>query len=111
MSIIEPKLRLNLVIDELTIEDRDTLLSKIDLILHHVNPDLMECLDYSMLKRYPNNIRFSVTGLSSDDAFELFRLFKDGFNSFIHKDDDYYKVYTKPVISLELGYTGNIGVD
>lgn len=100
---------LKLEIRELTIEDKETLLAKIDLIIHHVKPSLKDDLDYSMLKHSPNWISLHTSNLELEEAFELYKLLSQGLN-FTHKDDDWYEVYTHPHMELVLEFKDdNIG--
>ena len=94
--------KLILRIDGLTIEERDILLKKIDLIIHYIHKPLQKDLEYSLLKHSPNWISIE-SELKEDKAFTLFKLFKE--LTFPHKHDDYYEIYEDPHMTLTLEYT------
>lgn len=94
--------KLLLKIEDLTIEEQEILLKKIDLIIHHIYKPLEKDLDYSILKHSPNWIRIE-SDLKEDKAFSLFKLFKE--LTFPHKHDDYYQIYEDPRLTLSLEYT------
>ena len=94
-------LELCLEITGLTLEERDTLLKKIDLIIYHVHKPLAKDLKYTLLKDSPNNISMRSV-LRDEKALTLFKLFKE--LNITHKPDTDY-IYEIPCMKLTLEYT------
>ena len=91
---------LKLYIRGLTQEEQYTLLKKIEIIQHHIYPELV--VDYSYLKRHPNTISIDQEIHDEDKACELFRCLKS--LDFKHEHDDYYEIYEDVEFDLDLSY-------
>jgi len=94
-------MRLYLKITGLTQEEQYTLLKKIDLIKHHVDPNLE--VSSSCLKHSPNWIEIDYEIWDMDKSFELFRCLEA--LDFKHEHDDYYEIYEDVHFHLSLEYT------
>lgn len=91
---------LKLDITGLTIVERDTLLRKIDLIKHHVYPELD--VDWSVLKHSPNCIRIRQEINDVDKCFELFKCLEA--LDFKHEHDEDYEIYGDVHMALAIVY-------
>lgn len=94
-------MEINLKINGLTIEEKEILLKKIDLIKDNIYPELN--VDYSMLKHSPNWISIKNEIDDYAVAFELFRLLSN--LDFPHKHDDYYEIYENVHMNMSLNFT------
>ena len=100
------KVEIILEIRDLTMYAREILTERIKLVIHHVNNDLLEYLDFAMVKHNPGWIKFEAK-VDMDEAFELYKLFSVLLDDKeLETDDDYYHVYTNPRMFLKLNYEG-----
>lgn len=90
---------LKLHITGLTIEERDDLLRQLEVIKHHVYPDLR--VSYSLLKSRPNSITIDQNIEDSEKALFLLQCIQQ--LHITHKPDDYYDIDedVKLIASLE----------
>lgn len=92
---------LKLYITGLTQEEQYVLLKKIELIKHHVYPELE--VNSSVLKHSPNWIRINQEINDMDKCLELFKCLEA--LDFKHEPDEYYEIYEHVHMTLAIEYS------
>lgn len=87
-------------IEGLTIEEREVLLKKIEIIKYNILKEMN--VEYSMLKHSPNWIRIDEDIKDMEKALLLFKLLSN--LNMTHEYDEYYEIYETPKMDLKLIY-------
>lgn len=92
---------LKLYIKGLTREEQYEIVKKIEIIQHHIYPELD--VSYSFLKRNPNTISINQEIPDEEVAFDVFKCLKA--INFKHEHDEYYGIYEDVHMELSLEFT------